>query len=233
MLELKQIIAGYGQNIVLNGLSLKVEAGEVFALLGGNGAGKSTTIKLILKQIKPQSGKATFDNIGIESANANIAYIPENVALYGHLSAVENIEYFMALRGEKPTQDSIRQALFTSGLPSEFIGQRVSGFSKGMRQKTAIALSILQNAKLLLLDEPTSGLDPKAIEDFHNIIVTMCKNGAAILMVTHDLLGASKIADKIGFLYKGKIEKTIDRKNGGLNLDELYAAYNEIGAVNA
>lgn len=209
LVSVEGLTVSYGSRRVLDGLELSVAAGEVYALLGGNGAGKSTTLQALLGFVRPQSGRvrvAGHDPAAEpESVRREIAYIPENVALYEHLSARENVDYFLGLSGAGRTAVEIEEAFRTVGLPEEAWRRRVAGFSKGMRQKTAIALAMLRQASVLLLDEPTSGLDPGAAADFHELISRLRSGGAAILVVTHDLFGAADVADRIGFLEQGRI----------------------------
>lgn len=205
----RDLVVRYAQRCVLDGLSLTVGAGEVYALLGGNGAGKSTTLQALLGFVSPASGEVSVcgrkPSVEPVQVRRSIAYIPENVALYDHLSARENVRYFLDLAAAQRSRAEIEDAFSTVGLGAEAWDRRVSGFSKGMRQKTAIALAMLRRASVLLLDEPTSGLDPGAAADFNALLTTLRKGGAAILIVTHDLVGAADIADRIGFLEHGRI----------------------------
>lgn len=198
----------YGRQPVLQGLDLAVERGEIYALLGGNGAGKSTTLAALLGFVAPGSG--TVRVCGIDpvasprAARAQLAYVPENVALYDHLTARENIAYFLALASSGG--GAIEPALQAVGLAEAAWDKRLSGFSKGMRQKVAIALALARDVPVLLLDEPTSGLDPRAVLEFNRLLDTARERKVAVLMVTHDLVSAVDIADRIGFLASGRIE---------------------------
>lgn len=209
LISVERLKVAYGERRVLDGLDLQVRAGEVYALLGGNGAGKSTTLQALLGFLTPQSGLVRVAGhepaAEPERVRRAIAYIPESVALYDHLSARENLDYFLGLAGAARVGAEIDQAFRTVGLPQEAWRRRVSGFSKGMRQKTALALAMLRNASVLLLDEPTSGLDPGAAADFHDLVARLRGEGAAVLIVTHDLFGAADVADRIGFLEGGRI----------------------------
>lgn len=199
----------YGDHRVLNGLSLRVPAGSITALLGGNGAGKSTTLSALLGFARTQSGTITVCGIDPvadpDAARRRIAYLPENVALYEHLSAVENADYLLALSGERLGRDAIIQGLDAAGLQEQAWDQRLGGFSKGMRQKVAIAVALLRRVPVLLLDEPTSGLDPRATADFNALLAQVRERGTAVLMVTHDLLSAADVADRIAFIEGGRV----------------------------
>ena len=208
-LHAKDVAAGYAGRTVLHGLDLAVHAGEIYALLGTNGAGKSTALNLFLGFLRPQAGAVRVMGIDPaaepEKARRQLAYIPENVALYEHLSARENVAYLLHLAGQRASDAAIVDALTAAGLDPAAHGRRVSGFSKGMRQKVSIGLAVARQVPALLLDEPTSGLDPQAAADFHALLAGLRGRGVAVLMVTHDLLGAVEIADRIGFLDKGRL----------------------------
>ncbi|QYF86969.1 ABC transporter ATP-binding protein [Brevundimonas sp. PAMC22021] len=213
-IHIEDLRLAYGSHCVLNGLSLDVPAGSITALLGGNGAGKSTTLSTLLGFVKPQGGLVRIDGVDPaadpDAARRKLAYLPENVALYEHLSALENAEYLLALSGERRDAATVRDAFSAAGLQERAWTQRLGGFSKGMRQKVAIAVALLRQTPVLLLDEPTSGLDPSATADFNRLTSAVRDRGAAILMVTHDLLSAADIADRIAFLEGGRITHSED-----------------------
>lgn len=229
ILSLIEVSASYGDRRVLSGVSLSIARGEIFALLGGNGAGKSTTLKVVLGFLKPDSGMVQVTGIDVTvnpaKARDGIAYVPENVALYEHLNARETLAYFLTLAGIKPDAARIEGALDAVGLASSARGQRLGGYSKGMRQKTAIALAVARDVPILLLDEPTSGLDPRAISEFHDLLEVLRGRGTAVLMVTHDLLGATQVAGRIGFLDGGRLVSVADKAADPFDIDALYRAY--------
>lgn len=213
-IQIDELSLSYGQTQVLDRLSLHVPQGSITALLGGNGAGKSTTLAALLGFVKAASG--TIRVAGVDpgedpdAARRRIAYLPENVALYEHLSAVENADYLLALSGEKRDHKAITEALDAAGLQSEAWDRRLAGFSKGMRQKVGIAVAFLREVPVLLLDEPTSGLDPRATADFNGLLRSVRQRGTAILMVTHDLLSAADVADRIAFLEGGRVRHEVE-----------------------
>ncbi|MDG5488790.1 ABC transporter ATP-binding protein [Sphingomonas sp. BGYR3] len=228
------LVVKRGERTIIDHLSLNVGAGEIYALLGGNGAGKSTTLATLLGFLKPVSGSVRIDGIdpgeAPDAARRRIAFLPENVALYDHLTARENIDYFLALAGD-PRSTAEKEAAFdAAGLQVEARGRRVSGFSKGMRQKVAIALAVVRQVPLLLLDEPTSGLDPRATADFNALLRQLRERGTAILMVTHDLLGAADCADRIGFLDTGRIVEEVTSAEG-YDVMALHRRYGEARAA--
>ena len=212
-LQAKGVSAGYAGRTILHGFDLAVLPGEIYALLGANGAGKSTALNLFLGFLRPQSGTVSVQGINPAAepakARAQLAYIPESVALYDHLSARENVAYLLHLAGRREGAAAIGAALLAAGLGASAHDQRVAGFSKGMRQKVAIGLALARRVPALLLDEPTSGLDPQAAADFHALLGTLRAQGVAVLMVTHDLLGAVGVADRIGFLDQGHLAEEV------------------------
>jgi ABC-2 type transport system ATP-binding protein len=233
-IQISSLVIERGARRVLDDLALSVSSGEIYALLGGNGAGKSTTLAALLGFLKPVSGTLSVSGIdpatSPEAARQKIAYLPENVALYEHLSARENVDYFLALAGEKHSIDEREAAFDAAGLQADARDRRLSGFSKGMRQKVAIALAVVRQVPVLLLDEPTSGLDPRATADFNTLIGRLKERGTAILMVTHDLLGAADCADRIGFLNAGRIVEEVASADG-YDVMALHRRYGEAVAA--
>ncbi|KQP46202.1 ABC transporter ATP-binding protein [Pseudorhodoferax sp. Leaf274] len=212
-LHAQAVEAGYAGRSILRGLDLAVAPGETYALLGANGAGKTTTLSLFLGFVQPTRGQVRVLGadpvVDAAAARRQLAYIPENVALYEHLSARENLAYLLDLAGQGLGRDAIDAALARAGLDAAAHGRRVAGFSKGMRQKVAIGLALARRVPVLLLDEPTSGLDPQATAEFSRLLGWLRGEGVAILMVTHDLLGAADVADRIGFLDQGRLREEV------------------------
>lgn len=198
-----------GDREVLRGVSFHVAAGEVYGLLGGNGVGKSTTLLTFLGFLTPVSGEVRVNGAAVredlDAARRSIAYLPEAASLYEHLSARENLRYFLELTGARVDAPAIDAALARTGLRADAWERTLGNYSKGMRQKVAIALAILRDTSTLLLDEPTSGLDPGAIDEFHDLVRGLADGGKAVLMVTHDVYGACHVADRIGLLRDGEL----------------------------
>lgn len=217
---------------VLSGITFAVDTGEVYALLGGNGAGKSTTLLSFLGFLTPSDGNIRVNGKDVVSDTARarkaIAYLPESASLYEHLNAFENLHYFLQLAGAPVQPDAIDTALDQVSLAREARQRKLRDYSKGMRQKVAIALAILRNTDILLLDEPTSGLDPSAIDEFHQIVRSLADSGKAILMVTHDVYGACQVADKIGLLRNGTLvgEFTAAGEKG-IDTETVHKAFSE------
>ena len=203
-------IYGAGDPAVAD-LSLDVCPGQVYCLLGHNGAGKSTTLKMLLGLITPTSGNAWVHEYSVaeepESVRRAIAYVPENVSLYGELSARENLELFRRLGGAVPGKESqdYSSVFRRVGLPEAAVEVRVSSLSKGMKQKLALAIAISRDSQVLILDEPMSGLDPFTVDEIAEIILSEKKRSKAVLMVTHELSSVEQTADTIGFMHQGRL----------------------------
>jgi ABC-2 type transport system ATP-binding protein len=221
----------YGDVTALDALDLTIAAGEVYCLLGANGAGKSTTINLFLNFVAPSAGTAEVCGIDVTrdplQAKRHLAYIPETVMLYKQLTALENLEYFAGLAADEPlSRDTLVAHLREVGLRDEQIQQRVGGFSKGMRQKVGIAIAVARHADVLLLDEPTSGLDPKASNEFSALIAQLRDRGAAVLMATHDLFRAKESGTRVGIMKRGKLVAQMATADiGHADLEQLYLTH--------
>jgi len=218
-LQAEQLRVLRGGREVLSGVSFEVAGGEVYGLLGGNGAGKSTTLSTFLGFLPASGGRVIVNtrDVGSDVAAARraMAYLPEAASMYEHLDARENLHYFLQLAGVGRGESKIDAALDRVSLAGEARGIKLRGYSKGMRQKVAIALAILRDTDILLLDEPTSGLDPTAIDEFHDLVRGLADAGKAILMVTHDVYGACQVADRIGLLRGGKLVDQFAAPAGG------------------
>ncbi len=229
-LEAENLSINRADKAVVKNLSFSVREGEVFGLLGGNGAGKSTTLLAFLGFLTSVKGSAKVNGVevalDVASARRAIAYLPESANLYPHLSARENIEYFLSLAKAKRSIEDIEAALNQVSLAPEARDQRMSSYSKGMRQKVAIAVAILRQAPILFLDEPTSGLDPVAIDEFNQLITKLSQGGTTVLMVTHDVYGACQVADRIGLLRHGELVGMFEASKGSqISADEVHTAF--------
>ncbi|MEP2603725.1 MAG: ATP-binding cassette domain-containing protein [Paraglaciecola sp.] len=221
---------------ILKNLNFHVDTGEIYALLGGNGAGKSTTLKTLLGFNAPSSGSVTIEGKEVTQAlnfvRGKTAYLPESATLYSHLTARENVNYFLSLADIKKTDDEVNQAFDRVALQADARDRHMQTYSKGMRQKTAIALAILREASIFLLDEPTSGLDPVAIDEFNQLVRELASTGATILMVTHDVYGACQVANRIGLLRDGElVGEFAAAGNSRIDTEQVHAAFAQRGTA--
>ncbi|MEM1118957.1 MAG: ABC transporter ATP-binding protein [Bacteroidota bacterium] len=229
MLQTTDLTKKYGDQFALDMLNLTVKPGEIFCLLGANGAGKTTTINLFMNFIQPTSGKVFINDLEVgkqaQATKKHLAYIPENLNLYGNLTGLENLQFFAGLGGDQPDKGTATQLLQSVGLQTAAINKRVSQYSKGMRQKVGIAIAKAKKADNLLLDEPTSGLDPQASNDFAQLLRQMRENNVAILMATHDLFRAKETGTHIGIMKEGHLIHSL--KSDEIKLTELEKLYLE------
>jgi ABC-2 type transport system ATP-binding protein len=239
MLEISHLRKVYEDGTVgVDDLSLAVSPGEICVLLGANGAGKTSTIMLILGFTEPTEGTVKINGIDIQkdplAAKQHVAYVSENVMLYGNFTARQNLAFFTELAGrgkngdqrEKVTEKEYREVFRRVGLADNAYYRRVKGFSKGMRQRLGIAIAILKRAPLIVLDEPTSGLDPKGGFEFLEIIAALKLEGCAILMSSHDIFRVKSMADRVGIMRSGKVLEMLDREEiEHRDLQEIYLEY--------
>lgn len=232
MLQAINLTKKYGALEALSALNLSVASGDVYCLLGANGAGKSTTINLFLNFIEPTSGEAKVNDLSViehpVKTKKYLAYIPENLILYPDLSGFENLAYFSGLANKSHDRKYLESLLERSGLQKEAIHRRVSGYSKGMRQKVGISISLAKEAKVLLLDEPTSGLDPKASNEFSDLLKDLSADGIAVLMATHDLFRAQDTGSHIGIMKRGRLLESFNANE--ISLQALEKRYLEMMA---
>jgi ABC-2 type transport system ATP-binding protein len=219
--------------LAVDHLSFKVEPGEIFCMFGANGAGKTTTINMFLGFLPPTEGTALIEGIDVTKEPLRskdfVSFVSENVMLYGSFTAYQNLDYFTKLSGKRGlTKADYAKALKSVGLQEEAFESRSRNYSKGMRQKLGLAIAIIKDAPNILLDEPTSGLDPKSGQELLNLLVRMRDQGKSVFMSTHDIFRAKLIADRVGFMKKGRLVMLKTRQElEGEDLTELYIQYME------
>lgn len=204
MIEACNITRKYGHLLAVKDLNLKVAPGEVFALLGPNGAGKTTTVRILASLIAPTGGSAYIDGLEVGKDNRKIRQItgvlPENPGLYQKLSPWQNLEFFASLYGVTNPKPRIEKYLDLLDL-RERKNTPVGTFSKGMRQKVAIARALINEPKVLFLDEPTASLDPKSSKLVREFIEKLSQQEKrTIILCTHNLAEAERLCDRIGLI---------------------------------
>jgi len=192
----------------LDGLSLRVEQGEVFGFLGHNGAGKTTTLKILTGLIFPTAGSATIlgSPLGQPETFRHLGYLPENPYFYDYLTAQELLDYFAWFFPLTPAERTQRRdtVLEQVGLAG-FRNLPLRKFSKGMLQRLGIAQAVLHGPEIVLLDEPMSGLDPMGRREVRDLIVQMKAEGKTVFFSTHILSDAEALCDRIAVLNRGKL----------------------------
>lgn len=230
MIKIQNVTKSFKNTHALKDLNLTIGKGEILGLLGANGAGKSTTINLILGFLQPDKGTIIMDDFDISKkitdARKLIGYIPENVNLYPYLTGIENLDYFCKLANLKYTKNELRDFLNTCGLQQDAHDQKVSNYSKGMRQKVGIAIAYAKKAKVYLLDEPASGLDPIASNELSVLLQKLASEGASILMASHDIFRVREVCNRIGILKNGELVKELNSKDvSAKELENMYLKY--------
>lgn len=201
----------FGSVTAVDGLSFEVKEGEVFGLLGSNGAGKTTTIRILACLLSPTGGTAKVCGFAVTDepvkVRERVGILTENPCLYERLTAFENMDFFAKAYGvssEVERRQRIRQVLDSFGLWDRR-ADKVAHFSKGMKQKLAIARALAHGPPVLLLDEPTAGLDPKSAKEVRDTITRLSRNeGRAILLCTHRLEDAERLCSNAVIVNKGR-----------------------------
>lgn len=218
ILEAKDICKAYGKNMVLNQVNLTIKAGEIYGLVGENGAGKSSLMKVITGLTKPTSGEISlFGKKNLEDERNKIGCLIENPALYMDMTARQNLEIQRTQRGI-PGKSSIDEVLEIMDL-KDAGNKRVKAFSLGMKQRLGIAIALLGRPQLLILDEPINGLDPTKIIYVREVLKNMNEeDGTTILISSHILPELHQLATVYGFIHHGKMlqqitDKELDEKS--------------------
>lgn len=199
----------YGTTTAISELNLAIQSGSIYGFLGPNGAGKTTTIRMLTGLTRPTSGTGEIMGHSITDRQAlipNIGYLPESPPIYNEFTAREQLEYHGGLSDMKPATIEER----TESLLSRFnlmndADNRISTYSKGMKQKTGLIQALMHNPKVIILDEPTSGLDPKAARIVRNTITELAASDTTVFLSTHILPVVEELATEIGILSDGKL----------------------------
>ncbi len=230
IISVQNITKNFEHFKAIDNLSFEVEKGEIYGLLGSNGAGKSTTINILLGFLKPDSGNATINkldtSLNYKVVRKNIGYISENVSLYPYLSGIENLDYFCKLTGKSHNTSELQDLLNKCGLENDAHHKRMESYSKGMRQKVGIAIALAKKAKVYLLDEPASGLDPLASNELSLFLRKLSSMGAAVLMASHDIFRIRETCNRIGIIKNGRLVKEMNTSDVSTNeLENIYIDY--------
>jgi ABC-2 type transport system ATP-binding protein len=224
--ELQGLCKTFGDLRAVDGLDLRVRRGEMFALVGPDGAGKTTTMRLICGAMLPTSGEALVEGVGVtedpERVKRMVGYMSQRFSLYGELSVDENLRFFADLRGVK-SQERLKRSIELLSMTrlSEFTSRRAEQLSGGMKQKLALACTLIHVPRVLLLDEPTTGVDPVSRREFWRILHNLKKKDVTILVSTPYMDEAER-CDRVGFVHHGKLitvgtpDELLDGLEGGV-----------------
>ncbi len=233
-LEITNLTKAFDGTHAVDGLSLKVRAGELYALLGPNGAGKTTSLRMVTGLLQPDSGEIKVCGIDAQldavKAKRLIAWVPDEPLIYDKLTPMEYLEFVAGLWGidadfARYEADKLIDTLELG----EKAHERCQGLSKGMRQKVALAGALIHNPKLIILDEPLTGLDAGAAKLVKEVLRARVAGGVTIIMTTHILEVAERMADRIGVIDHGRLiaQGTFDElragdNNQGKSLEDIF-----------
>jgi ABC-2 type transport system ATP-binding protein len=204
--EVEDLTKRYGDVRALDGVSLRTAPGEIFGLLGHNGAGKSTMIRILTGRARPTSGRARVLGHDVprdlEAIRGQINLVAETPNVYQRATARENLELFCALYGlpKKRGAEALEQVRLSS-----VAGRKVKTFSTGMRQRLLLARALLNSPRVLFLDEPTRGLDPRSARDLRQTVTALADGGSTIFLTTHDMNEADELCQRVAFLAEGRL----------------------------
>lgn len=208
VLEIKQLYKSFGNHAVINGLNLSVPEHSVYGFVGQNGAGKTTTMKMILGLLQPDSGEITVCGekviYGNSKSNRHIGYLPDAPEFYGYMEPLEYLSLCGNITGLSKTRIKERSAELLSLVGLADVKRKISGFSRGMKQRLGIAQALLNEPQLLICDEPTSALDPIGRKEMLGILSAV-KEKTTVLFSTHILMDVERICDYAAVLHGGKL----------------------------
>ncbi len=200
---------GRAKVIAIDKLDLKIRHNEIYGLLGPNGSGKTTTLKVLLSLLRPTKGKVVVlgGDTSDPKISAQIGYLPEESYLYRYLSARETLDFYgrifgLAAKTRKARIDTLLEMVGLTGMANRPVGT----FSKGMARRIGLAQALINDPELLILDEPTSGMDPISTRQMKDLFIQLAKRGKTILLCSHLLADVEDVCDRIGILYGGRMQ---------------------------
>ena len=204
MLKINELSKQFGTHLAVNNLSIEIEKGQVFGLLGRNGAGKSTTVKMILGLVEPTAGEITWNGKPTHNSGVSIGYLPEERGLYSKSTVNRQLSYFGKLEGmsTKEVNSTIDRWLERLEIP-QYKHKKVSDLSKGNQQKIQLIATLLHNPELVILDEPFSGLDPVNANMFAEVIHEEIVKGKTVIMSSHRMDKVEEFCDDVCLLKEG------------------------------
>jgi len=210
IISIKNLKMSYGSKTVLNGINLEISRGQIIGYIGTNGAGKSTTIKIMLGIIEGYVGKVEILGQDISNGSVEykkrIGYVPELADIYENLTAYEYISFLGGIYGleEKKLIERVKKLMDLFGM-EDVINSRISSFSKGMKQKLLIICSLIHNPDILFFDEPLSGLDANSVMVFKEVMKTLARQGKTIFYSSHIMDVVEKVSDRILLINDGQV----------------------------
>ncbi|CAN5377219.1 ABC transporter ATP-binding protein [soil metagenome] len=243
-IEFRDVVAGYGDFMILNNLSLKAKRGKITLLLGPNGAGKSTVLKTLFGMLKVRQGSILLDGVDITGSTAKdllvkhgIAFVPQGRNLFGQLTAHDNLELGGITLGMKVTHERIPQVLEHFPRIKQRLGSLASSLSGGEQKQLEVGRALLLRPKVLLIDEPSIGLSPLVVQDVFKLLRQLADSGVTVLMVEQNVKSALKMADEAIALESGRLvlHKRADELLADPNIERLFlggaAAFSSTGVT--
>jgi len=229
LLKISSVRKNFNEVIALDNVSFDIKSGEVVGLVGSNGAGKTTLLRLMSGVYRPSSGSVTLgDDTPVHLMRDHLGVVPESTGLYSRLTAWENIRYHSRLYGIDDSVSWKRTLKFAQSLDmEENLSRYTKGFSRGMRQKTALLRALAHGPKVLLLDEPTAGLDITSARTVRSLVEQIKLEGGTVVYSTHQLFEAQQVCDRIIIIHNGNVmadgsPKQLINDNGCETLEEAY-----------
>jgi len=234
MLKIEHLTKQYGGKKAIDDLSLHIRPGEIYGFIGHNGAGKTTTLKSCAGILQFDIGGVYVDGISVKenpiATKQMLAYIPDNPDLYEFMTGIQFLNFIADIFGIQ-TQERLDRIRKYAGLfeLEEDLGQPISAYSHGMKQKLAVISAWIHEPKLIMMDEPFVGLDPKASHLLKGMMREICSGGGAIFFSTHVLEVAEKLCDKVAIIKGGKLMKsgTMDEVRGDASLEKVFLELEE------
>ncbi|MBO4330443.1 MAG: ABC transporter ATP-binding protein [Oscillospiraceae bacterium] len=229
MLKIENLTKSYGEKKAVDGLTLHIAPGELYAFIGHNGAGKTTTIKACCGILAFESGDIFVDGISIRDdpleCKKRIAYIPDNPDLYDFMSGIKYLGFVADVFGisKKDRQERIEKYSGMFELTKD-LAQPISAYSHGMKQKLAVIAAWIHSPKLVIMDEPFVGLDPKASHILKTMMRELCSAGGSIFFSTHILEVAEKLCDKVAIIKNGRliVSGSMEQVKGDTSLEDVF-----------
>lgn len=233
--ELAGVTKTFGSHVAVNSLDLVVPTGTVYGFIGPNGSGKTTTLRMLLRILYPDSGRITvLGRDHGQAADDRVGYLPEERGLYKKMKVRNLLRFYAELKGLRDCRTEVRSWLERLGL-AEWADKRVEALSKGMAQKVQFISAVIAGPELIVLDEPFSGLDPVNMEALKNAILDLRKSGATIIFSTHDMDVAERLCDTIFMIYRGRkvLDGTLESIQAEYGTDTIRVrTAAEIGSLN-
>jgi ABC-2 type transport system ATP-binding protein len=202
--EIEHVSKSFGAHKAVNDLSVRVPVGSVYGFIGPNGSGKTTTLRMIMRILHPDTGRILVLGEDVQgAANDRVGYLPEERGLYKQMKVRDLLKFYSELKGHRTTRQEIDQWMQRMKLDG-WADKKVEALSKGMGQKVQFIATVIHRPQLVLLDEPFSGLDPVNAEVLRDMVLELRRQGTTVIFSTHDMSVAEKMCDSIFMIYKGK-----------------------------